>query len=185
MQYLAALVLALACSTVARADGAPAAAKPFLTGNEDGVLAVTGAFGPAKDTILVVTYDMHGAGSYHGFALVPDRKAAHGYRKLALPALPSGAELGSDQDGQMKAALVANLDKQPGDELVLQLAIVCCPGAQGTWMGVTYIVLHWDGHRFVRVAALEKALSRAVAAKDAGQSQPLTDAELRAALHVR
>lgn len=174
----------VALAPAARAEDPPAAARPFLTGNEDGVLAVTGAFGPAKDTILVFTYDMHLAGSYHGFALVPDRKAAHGYRKLALPALPDGAELGTDQDGQMKAALVANLDKHPGDELVLQLAIVCCPGAQGTWMGVTYIVLHWDGHRFVRVAALEKALARAVVAKDAGQTQPLTDAELRAALRA-
>lgn len=187
MRLFATAAAVLALTSVTRANPAepPATVKPFLTGEESGVLAVTGAFGPAKDTTLVVTFDLHGAGSYHGFALVPDKTAAHGFAKLALPALPTGAELGSDHDGEMSVALVANLDNTPADEVVLQLAVVCCAGARGSWMGVTYVVLAWTGDRFARARGFESKLEHALAAKDAGMAMPLTDAELRAALHVR
>jgi hypothetical protein len=182
--------LVVLAAYAARAD-APPEVQPFLTGDEYGVLAVTGQFGPGtaaggvpKETIIVTTFEFRGPGSYHGFALVADSKAAHGYRKLPLPPLPSGAELGTDHDGEMKVALVADLDKTPGDELVLQLAIVCCPGASGTWMAVTYVVLHWDGKQFVRVGKLEQQLAKALAAKNTSLTNPLTDTELRSALHV-
>nr|HEX4313725.1 hypothetical protein [Kofleriaceae bacterium] len=179
-----ALATLLALCGAAAADP-PAAVVPFLRGDEDGVLAVTGAFGPAKDTTIVVTYDMHGAGSYRGFALVPDAGAPHGYGKVPLPALPSGAELGSSKDGAMRAALTANIDGRRGDELVLELATVCCAGAQGAWMGVTYVVLAWRGGVFVRASDLESKLETALVAKDGSHATPLTDAELRAALKLK
>src|SRR5882762_10258421 len=93
MGVVAALALAsgLALSGTARADGAPPPerAKPFLTGNEENVVTATGAFGPAKDTMMVFTFNsMEAEGMFNGFALVPDDKAKNGQRKIALPKLP-------------------------------------------------------------------------------------------------
>src|SRR5215470_4369915 len=86
------VALAFALPRPARADdpaAPPARAKPFLTGNEDNTLTVVGAFGPAKDTMMVFTFlAMEGDGKFGGFALIPDDKAKNRQRKIALPKLP-------------------------------------------------------------------------------------------------
>jgi hypothetical protein len=176
---LAALLI-LALSGTAYADDPPSHVTPFLSGDEGSVHAVTGAFGPAKDTTVVVAWDLRGAGSYAGFALVPDAKAKQGYRKLALPKLPAGSI-----DGAMKTALVANLDKDADDELVIELGIqrsVASREGGYSYGTVTYVVLDWTGKAFVRAAALERKVAAAMKARPELQTDPLAEADLRKAL---
>src|SRR4051812_40006621 len=114
----ASMVLVLACAGAAHADP-PSHVAPFLSGDEGNVYAVTGAFGPAKDTTIVVRFEIRGAGSFQGFVLVPDAKAKQGQRKLPLPKLPELPYL----DGAIKTALIANLDQDAADELVIELHV--------------------------------------------------------------
>ncbi|HUJ60419.1 MAG TPA: hypothetical protein VLX92_18085 [Kofleriaceae bacterium] len=168
------VLASLAALPIARADDPPAppdSVKPFLSADEASAYLGTfsGAFGPPGQT-LVVTY---GDDQLHGFALIPSAKAAHGYQRVALPKL-SGADdvipsLGVHQ------ALVANLDKQAGDELVLQYTVLHQAKLPA------YVVLHWNGRAFVRSSALEHKLDRAI---DANGEKVLSDDQLRAALGV-
>jgi hypothetical protein len=154
---------------------------PFLGDDSDSAHAVKGAFGPAKDTTIVVTFNSMGAGSFSGFALVPDAKAKHGHRKLALPKLPAGS-----MDGDMKTGLVANLDKDADDELVLGFHVqrgVSSPHGGHTYGTYEYVVLDWDGKKFVRVAALEKKISTRMTAPGR-EATELGEDELRATLGV-
>src|SRR5688572_9758676 len=85
---LVVVAAAVALPFTAASAEPPAHVKPFLFDeplNDDSVHVATGALGPAKDTTIVVTLDP----TYRGFALVPDAKAKHGHRKLALPRLPA------------------------------------------------------------------------------------------------
>ncbi|HEX4421403.1 MAG TPA: hypothetical protein VH165_25985 [Kofleriaceae bacterium] len=178
--------VALGVSGVARAGDdyappPPAHVAPFLAGSEDGVLSVTGAFGPAKDTTIVVTFSMKGEGAFDGFALVPDAKAAHGQRKLPLPRLPQGSE-----SGTFHMALTANVDKDPDDEQVIAFRVFRTAGnaktggyGYSTW---EYAVLDWNGKKFVRLPALEKKLLAKMDAREDHKSSELSDADLRAAL---
>lgn len=178
----ASLLLVLACTGTALADDPPSHVAPFLGDRDDNVHAVTGAFGPAKNTTIVVTFDFMGIGQFKGFALVPDAKARNGHRKLALPRLPAGS-----LSGESKFALVANLDKDDADELVLELGIqdsVGSPEGGYSFATVTYRVLDWDGKQFVRVTSLEKKLEAKMQSRAEGKTDPLTEADLRAALGI-
>lgn len=175
------MLLVMASAAAAHAGGPPAHAAPFLTGDEDGVHTATGSFGPAKDTTIVVIHSMLGQGSYSGFALVPDAKAKHGQRKLALPKLPVGVV-----EGGMKTALIANLDKDADDELVLELRVqksVKSKEGGHSYGTFEYVVLDWDGKQHVRAAALEKKLAQRMASRE-DHAAELTDADVRAALGV-
>jgi hypothetical protein len=180
---VASLLLVLACAGTALADDPPSHVAPFLDSSDDGfVHAVTGAFGPAKNTTIVVTFNFMGIGQFKGFALVPDAKAKDGHRKLALPRLPAGS-----MSGTSKVALVANLDKDDADELVIEFDIqdsVSGPEGGFSFSTVTYRVLDWDGKQFVRVAALEKKLETKMKSRAEGKTNPLTEADIRAALGV-
>ncbi len=172
------MILVLACAGTAHAGDPPSHVKPFLDGDED-VYTVTGAFG-AKDTTIVMWWNIMGRGSYDGFALVPDAKAKHGQRKLALPRLPSDIT-----DGDIKTALVANLDKDADDELVVQLKVTKSVGGPSphSYTATAYAVIDWDGKKLVRVTALEKKLEAKMDARDDGfKTDPLKDGDLRAAL---
>jgi hypothetical protein len=180
---ISSLILVLACAGAAHAE--PAAAPPHVApfvGQDEfeyGVHAVTGAFGPAKDTTVVVTYSMKGYGSFKGFALVPDAKAKHGQRRLPLPKLPVGST-----SGDMKTALIANLDKDASDELVIQLQVqksVSSPNGGYSYSAYEHIVLDWDGKQFVRLSGLEKKLNLK-AQENAGAE--LTEEQVRAVLGV-
>jgi hypothetical protein len=163
-------------ATAAWAEEPPASVTPFLDGEEADVMTVTGAFGPAKDMAIVITYDIRGAGSFKGFALVADERAKHGFRKLPIPRLPTGT-----LDGVMKAALIENLDKDPANELVLELHVQRS-GSTYTYGSVDYVVLDWRGSAFVRVRALEKALARKMESRPESRTDPLSEADLRSAL---
>ncbi|HWU87275.1 MAG TPA: hypothetical protein VN253_08370 [Kofleriaceae bacterium] len=174
----------LVCAGAAHADdlsAVPPHVAPFV-GQDDfetGVHAVMGAFGPAKDTTVVVTYSIRGAGSFKGFALVPDAKAKHGQRQLPLPKLPVGST-----SGDMKTALVANLDKDADDELVIQLQVqksVSNPNGGYSYSAYEYIVLDWDGKKFVRLAGLEKKLDLKAQGSSGAE---LTEEQVRAVLGV-
>ena len=170
------VALVLASAGTAHAGGSPAHVAPYLTGEEDGVHVVTGAFG-AKDTTVVVIFSLRGRGGFSGFALIPDAKAKSGHRKVALPKLPAGAV-----DGGMRTALVANLDKDPDDELVLGLQVFrnAGGGSYGTW---EYVVLDGNGKRFVRLPALENKLARKMTSReDPAKTDELTEADVRDAL---
>ena len=180
------IALVLVSTATARADEPeqpPAGAKPFLTGVEENVHTVTGAFGPAKDTMMVFTFNGQGEGSFSGFALVPDDKAKHGQRKLALPRLPIGSI-----EGGIRTALVANLDKDADDELAIAFHVfrtVSDGKGDGFSYGTTeYVVLDWNGKKFVRLPALEKKLVAKMESRESFQSSPLSDEDLRAALGV-
>ncbi len=175
------MILVLACAGTAHAGDPPAHVAPFLGDDADNVHAVTGAFGPAKDTTIVVTYSMMGAGSYSGFALVPDAKAKHGQRKLALPRLPKGS-----LDGAIETALIANLDKDADDELVIELSVqrgFSSPHGGGTYGTREYVVLDWNGKQHVRVTGLEKKLNAKMKDRD-GSISGLAEDEVRAALSL-
>jgi hypothetical protein len=177
MQRTIALALLLA-GGLAHAEDAPAAVTPFLDGEEGGVLTVRGTFGSVKDTLLIVIFDMKGAGSFRGFGLVPDAKAKHGHKKVSVAKLPAGT-LG----GEMKTALVANLDKDANDEVVLELAVQRSGGTH-TFGSFEYVVLDWNGSGFVRVKALEGKLAKKMKSREA-QHEALSDADVRAALGVK
>src|SRR5688572_20567310 len=117
---LASAVLLLGGLGTAHADEdmvkAPAHVKPFLGDSVGAVIAPKGAFGPAADTTIVVLYDI--MDGYKGFALVPDAKAKHGHRKLALPGFNEGGP-----SGELAVALQGNLDQDADDELVVELRI--------------------------------------------------------------
>lgn len=176
------MLLVLASAGTAYAEDPPSHVAPFLGDTDDNVHTVTGAFGPAKDTTVVVTFNFKGTGSFHGFALVPDAKAKHGHRKLALPRLPAGS-----MDGELKLALTANLDKDADDELVIEFhvqASVKSPEGGYSYGTSTYVVLDWDGKQFVRVSALEKKLAAKMDARPENKTDALAEADLRAALGV-
>jgi hypothetical protein len=176
--------LVLASAGIANADDEapkiPERAKPFLTGEEDNVITVTGAFGPAADTMMVFTCrTMVSNGAIDGFALVADPKAKNGQHKIALPKLPQGCE-----STQMQAILVANLDKDADDEVVVGFRVFrTAGGRQGgfsynTW---EYAVLDWAGKKFVRLPALEKKLATKADARE-NKSSVLSEEDARAAL---
>jgi len=172
------LIAVMLMAGIAHAEDPPAAVTPFLDGEEGGVLAVRGTFGSVKDTLLVVIFDMKGAGSFRGFGLVPDAKAKHGHKKVAVPKLPAGT-LG----GEMKAALVANLDKDANDEVVLELAVQRSGGSH-TFGSFEYVVLDWNGTAFVRVKALEAKLAKKMKSREA-QHDALAEADVRDALGLK
>src|SRR5215467_7191173 len=181
------VALALALPQPARADDLPAPharAKPFLTGNEDNTLTVVGAFGPAKDTMMVFTFiAMEAHGKFSGFALIPDDKAKNGQRKIALPKLPQGSE-----SGEMAATLVANLDKDADDELVVGFRVFRTvrggPGGGYSYSTWEYAVVDWDGKKFVRLPALEKKLLNKAESREEHKTSVLSEADARAALGV-
>ena len=163
----------------ARADAPPDPVAPFLSAHDDMHYTATGAFGPAQDTIVVVTFDLRGAGTFRGFALVPDATSAHGYRKLALPKLPKGS-----MGGEMRTALVANLDQDPADELVLEFHVdryAPSPAGGYTYGTREYVVLDWNGKAFVRLYPLEQKLARAMKKRELW-TEPLTEEQIRSAL---
>lgn len=176
------IALVLASTGTARAEDPPAIAKPFLTGEEDQVHTVTGAFGPAKDTTLVFTFSSQ-ADRFSGFALVPDAKAPHGQRKLPLPKLPTGS-----MSGEMTTALVANLDKDADDELVIAFRVFRTVGkAKGDGFSYStneHVVLDWNGKKFVRLPALEKKLAARMDAREEHKASVLSEQDIRAALGV-
>jgi hypothetical protein len=167
---------------IADAPPVPASVQPFLDGSEDFVHTATGAFG-AKDTTVVVWFDIRGAGTFEGFALIPDARAPHGTRKQALPRLPGGSI-----DGGLRIPLVANLDKDADDELVIELHVqrsVSDPSGQYggySYGSVEYAVLDWTGKAFVRVTGLEQKLAAKMKARTQDRNTALSDADLRAAL---
>jgi hypothetical protein len=178
----ASLLLVLAGTGTALADDPPAHVAPFLGDADDNVRTVTGSFGPAKSTTIVVSFDFMGIGQFKGFALVPDAKAKHGHRKLALPRLPAGS-----MSGEHKVALTANLDKDDADEIVLEFGIqdsVSSPEGGYSFATVTYRVLDWDGKQFVRAAGLEKKLEARMKSRAEGKTDPLTEVDIRAALGI-
>jgi hypothetical protein len=153
-----------------------AAAAPFVPENEDIVLIEKGALGPSPETLLLVTFDLRGRGSFRGFALVPDARAKGGHRKLPLPKLPEGS-----MEGEASTRLIEDLDRDGARELVLELAVVgavSSPLGGYTYKAFRYVVLDWDGKRFVRLPVLEKKLQRKVGE----DGQPLPREELRKAL---
>lgn len=187
MKQVAVMMVALvvALSGTARADEAappPERARPFLTEDDDSVVTVTGAFGPARDTMLVFSYrGLMGAGKFVGFALVPDDKARHGQRKLEISPLPQSSE-----DGQVAVMLVANLDKDADDEIVVAFHVFrTVRGREGGYSYSTweYAVLDWNGKKFVRRPALEKKLQAKAESREV-QSTLLSEDEARAALGV-
>ncbi len=176
---LAALVI-LACTGTAYAKDPPSSVVPFLGGDEDGVHTVTGAFGSVKDTTVVVTFSLKGVGRFSGFVLVPDARAKQGFRKLPLPKLPAGSN-----DGEVTTALTANLDKDPEDELVLAFHVFRTAGsaqAGYSYNTVDYVVIDWNGKKFVRVPALENKLRKAMDARRENTTQALTEDGIRKAL---
>lgn len=179
-----AMLLVLACARTARADEGdpPAYVQPFLDEVAENVRTARGALGPAKDTTIVVSYDLRGATSFRGFALVPDARARGGYRKLPLPRLPAPA-----LDGESRVALIGNLDKDPADEVVLEMHVQKTVGPTGGFGGYTYsayeyVVIDWDGKQLVRLPALERKLAARMQARAGDTSAPLTDDDLRGLL---
>jgi hypothetical protein len=146
----------------------PQRARPFLKGDETRVTTAEAGLGPVADTAMLVFTCETG---FDGFALVPDRKSKRD-RKLALPKLPS-----DDIHCELEVLLVANLDKDPADEVVAALHVL--DTGVKAWR---YVVLHWNGKAFVRVPGLEKKLE----AK--GQKTPqdvLSKDGVRAALGIK
>lgn len=177
---VASMLLVLASAGPALADDPPAHVVPFLGEGAENVRVATGAFGPAKETSIVVSWNMMGRGTFESFALVPDARARNGYRKLALPRFPQPAN-----DGESQLALTANLDKDPADEVVL--AVHVQKGVQSKLGGYTYstweyVVLDWDGKQFVRLPVIEKKLDARMKAREGDTSALLTDGDLRGAL---
>ncbi|HEX8110581.1 MAG TPA: hypothetical protein VF516_22775 [Kofleriaceae bacterium] len=180
------MALVVALSGTARADEAappPDRAKPFLTEDDSHVVTVTGAFGPARDTMMVFAYHgLEGMGRFVGFALVSDDKAKHGQRKIELPALPQGSD-----SGEVAVTLVANLDRDADDEIVVGFRVFrTVRGRQGgfsynTW---EYAVLDWNGKKFVRLPALEKKLQARADAREEHKGSVLSEDDARAALGV-
>jgi hypothetical protein len=177
---VASMLLVLASAGTALADDPPAHVAPFLGEGAENVRVATGAFGPAKETTLVVSWNMMGRGSFESFALVPDARARDGYRKLAVPRFPTPAT-----DGESQVALTANLDKDPADEVVLALHVM--KSVQSKLGGYTYsaweyVVLDWDGKQLVRLPVLEKKLEARMKARQENTADLLTDGDLRGAL---
>ena len=117
---------------------------------------------------------------FSGFALVPDPNAKNGHRKLPLPPLPSGSIVGG-----IKTALIANLDKDADDELVVQLQVFrsVSNGVDGFAYGtVEYAVLDWNGKKFVRVPALENKLAAKMESRETGRTFSLSEEDTRNAL---
>jgi hypothetical protein len=149
----------------ASAAPTPDHVKPFVD-DEGDLFAVTGAFG-AKGTTLVIWWDIMGAGSYKGFGLVPDAKAKHGYKKLALPLLPLTNGV---TNGGIRTVYVGNLDKDADDEIVIELKVTKAfggPHGGGTYSGYDYLVLDGNGKELVRMTAVEDKLRKARDARDA------------------
>lgn len=180
-QAVAATILVLASAGTARAGDPPAHVAPFLTADAENVRVAQGALGPAKDTTIVVSWNLMGVGSFESFALVPDARARNGYRKLAMPRFPVPAT-----DGESQVALIANLDQDPADELVLAVHVMkdmMSPTGGYTYSAWEYVVIDWDGKQFVRLPVIEKKLlARMKARSEAGSSTPLSDGDLRGAL---
>jgi len=181
MRTLSALLLVLAGTAAAYADDPPPYVAPFLMKNELSVYTIKGAFGPAKDTTIVATIAMKDPKTLGGFALVPDARAKDGYRKLPLPRLVSGSA-----DGSTATALVANLDKDAADELVLACRVLrAASDGKGNGFGYStyeYVVLDWDGKQFVHLPALEKKLAAKMKSRSEGPTDALTEADVRSAL---
>lgn len=181
--------LALALSLPVRADDAPeppvpARARPFVTEDDNQVTTTTGALGPARDTMLVFAYrGLMGDGKFVGFALVPDDKAKNGQRKIDLPKLPQGSD-----SGESAVVLVANLDKDADDEVVVGFRVFRTvrggPGGGFSYNTWEYAVLDWNGKKFVRLAKLEKKLSARADAREEHKGSVLSEDEARAALGV-
>jgi hypothetical protein len=163
----------------APADAAPAAAqeqesdeeraalepivRPFLGEEVDTSIMRTGPFGPAPETIVVITFTGAGRGDFSGFALVPDREARSGYRKLPMPWLPSGS-----MSGDMEFAVIDNLDRDPALELVVETRVTrTVEGAEGgySYDASEFVALDWDAphKKFVRMAPIERKLKEAFA----------------------
>jgi hypothetical protein len=183
------IALVLASTETVRAEdpenavAAPARAKPFLAGEEENLITVTGAFGPANDTMMVFSFSrMTGDGTFSGFALVPDAKAKHGERKVALPKLPQDSS-----SGEMNATLVANLDNDADDELVVGFRVFRTVrdhhGGGFSYNIWEYAVLDWNRKKFVRLPALEKKLAAKADSREI-KGSVLTEEDARAALGV-
>ena len=177
------MLLVLASAGTALADDPPAHVAPFLGEVAENVRVATGAFGPAKDTSIVVSYNLMGAGSFESFALVPDARARNGYRKLAMlamPRLPRPA-----LDGESQVALIGDLDKDPADELVLAMHVqraVNSPMGGHTYSAWEYVVIDWDGKQLVRLPVIEKKLEARMKARPEDPTALLTDGDLRGVL---
>lgn len=167
-----ALLVVAAIGGVAAAE-VPAHVKPFLSGSEDEVWTAT-----VDDVTVVVWWDIMGRGAYKGFGLVVDAKAKGGYRKLALPKLPSGVN-----EGAMETGLVANLDKDPANELAIALRVTKSGGTY-TYSAWKYLILDYTGVKIVRAGAAERKIAQAMAKRETGASELLGEAELRKVLGI-
>jgi hypothetical protein len=175
------IALGIVCATLGTAAAdTPKAAAPFLTGDEESLAVLTGGFA-GKDTMVAVWWDLMGEGSYQAFGLVPDAKAKHGYRKVKVAKLSTGVI-----EGKIRAAFAGNLDKDPADELVIELGVLRPgPGGMHTHGTFEYVVLDWNGSAFVRMTALEAALAKKMKSRKDSEAAALGDADLRAALGVK
>jgi hypothetical protein len=175
------IALGIVCAALGTAVAdTPKVVAPFLSGDEESLHVATGAFA-GKDSMVVVWWDLMGRGTYPAFGLVPDAKAKGGYRKVKVAKLPEGVI-----DGKIATALAANLDKDPADELVLELRVNRTgPGGMHTYGTVEYAVLDWNGTSFVRLGALEAKLATKMKSRKDAEADPLTEVELRAALGVK
>jgi hypothetical protein len=180
-----ALLLGLASPALAD-DEVPATVKPFISEADQtyvgSVFTVTGTFG-AKDTMVVVWWDMRKAGTYKSFALVPDAKAKAGFQKLAVAKVSSADVI----DGKVRTAYQGNLDKDADDELVLELTVQKSQASQAggfSYRSYEYVVLDYKNKQLVRVPALEKKLAAKMKSRES-EHEPLGDADLKAALGVK
>lgn len=146
----------------------------------DELFSITGNFGPAKDTSIVVYWNIMKSGSYEGMAVVPDGSA---YKKVAIAALPKNVTSGNIH------AYAINVDKDPEDEIVLGLNVSHAYASEAggyTASSFEYVVLDWSGKRFARVPGLEQKLATALdKQKKAGGEDTLTEATVRATLGVK
>jgi hypothetical protein len=162
---LAASILGLSATGV-RADDVPPRAKPFLKADETVVKTAEASLGAGTAMLAFTCRDME---AFDGFAVVPGAKGK-GDQRVALPKLPV-----DPIRCEMKVLLVANVDKDPAEEVVATFWVLS--NGVKAWDNV---VLHWNGKAFARVPALERKLDKASTGKD-----PLGEDEVRAALGIK
>jgi hypothetical protein len=163
MTILAASILGLA-ATGAHADDVPSRVKPFLKSDEMVVKTAEASLGAGT---AILAFTCRDGEAFDGFAVVPVKGKDQRVTLAKLPMDPIQCE--------MKVLLVANVDKDPAEEVVATFWVLS--NGVKAWDNV---VLHWNGKAFVRVPALERKLDA-----KAGPKEPLSEDDVRAALGIK
>jgi hypothetical protein len=121
--------------------------KPYFQEGENSSFhpVFSGPFGPAPNTLLVLTEVDKVGGGISGFALVPDGK---GMKRIPLPL----ENLGADRN------LEAVFWKDFGSDGKLEIFVLHSMLVSGNLAGYQTAVIYWDGQAFRRRPDLEKRL---------------------------